>query len=674
MKKFLILLLLPSLILAQKPQDNRATNIGRIGLAVNSYGQIGNGFNPSFWPSQPSCEFPIKPVRTRIEHLFNGGLWVGGYGKSGLSVTTATNDRRFSSEFTQPVDQGLYERSSLLESRYYSPDAISHQDFYCDFTDTNTINPLTGEPISGHNPLGVSVHFETYAWQYSIADNFVILNFTIKNVVDVPIESLYVGLVTDLVVRNTNYRFPAEGSVFYSGTGLGYIDSLRLHYAFDAENRPSDGPTDNYIGIKLLGVDPLLGGSLDSLNNYTVYQVWQFRASTGDPDLISPINDQQRYDKMRFPFPAVKISDLKRPGNRYTLLSVGPFPTLQPGDSVKVAFAVICAKKYGTDPQTDDTPLSKKLLIESAMWAQKTYNGEDRNGNGILDPGEDLDGDGKITRFIFPTILPPPKVRVIPGDRKVDIYWDKSVEDVIDPVLNKKDFEGYRIYMTKHGFDIGYVKSGEDPYILLAEFDKPGNDVGFNTGFGTIKLSEPVTFPDDTVKYYYKFTVQNLLNGWQYIFGVEAFDEGDPVNNIPSQSSIRVLKRVVPGSLPTSDKSKEVGVYPNPYYAKAIWDGSGGERERKIYFYNLPRKCEITIYTLAGDIVDRFIHDADTYSGTDIQWFQVYGDGTQKFSGGEHAWDLISKYDQAIATGLYLFTVKDLETGEIKRGKFVIIK
>jgi hypothetical protein len=45
-----------------------------------------------------------------------------------------------------------------------------------------------------------------------------------------------------------------------------------------------------------------------------------------------------------------------------------------------------------------------------------------------------------------------------------------------------------------------------------------------------------------------------------------------------------------------------------------------------------------------------------------------------KISGGEHAWDLISRYDQAIATGLYLFTVKDLETGEIKRGKFVIIK
>jgi hypothetical protein len=48
--------------------------------------------------------------------------------------------------------------------------------------------------------------------------------------------------------------------------------------------------------------------------------------------------------------------------------------------------------------------------------------------------------------------------------------------------------------------------------------------------------------------------------------------------------------------------------------------------------------------------------------------------GKQILSGGEHAWDLITKYDQAIASGLYLFTVKDKKTGKIKTGKFLIIK
>ena len=47
---------------------------------------------------------------------------------------------------------------------------------------------------------------------------------------------------------------------------------------------------------------------------------------------------------------------------------------------------------------------------------------------------------------------------------------------------------------------------------------------------------------------------------------------------------------------------------------------------------------------------------------------------TPLISGGEHAWDMITMYDQATASGLYLFTVEDKITGNIKEGKFLIIK
>jgi len=43
-------------------------------------------------------------------------------------------------------------------------------------------------------------------------------------------------------------------------------------------------------------------------------------------------------------------------------------------------------------------------------------------------------------------------------------------------------------------------------------------------------------------------------------------------------------------------------------------------------------------------------------------------------SGGEHAWDLITNNDQAIATGMYLFTVKNTRNGDIKTGKFLVVK
>ncbi|MEY4867029.1 MAG: hypothetical protein RLY64_1283, partial [Bacteroidota bacterium] len=39
-----------------------------------------------------------------------------------------------------------------------------------------------------------------------------------------------------------------------------------------------------------------------------------------------------------------------------------------------------------------------------------------------------------------------------------------------------------------------------------------------------------------------------------------------------------------------------------------------------------------------------------------------------------HAWDILSDSKQVIATGLYLFSVKDLKTGKIQTGKFAIVK
>jgi hypothetical protein len=58
----------------------------------------------------------------------------------------------------------------------------------------------------------------------------------------------------------------------------------------------------------------------------------------------------------------------------------------------------------------------------------------------------------------------------------------------------------------------------------------------------------------------------------------------------------------------------------------------------------------------------------------DKRWFGVYVDGNVQFSSGKHAWDLVTTDDQAIATGLYLYTVEDLQMGEIQKGKLTVIK
>jgi hypothetical protein len=166
-----------------------------------------------------------------------------------------------------------------------------------------------------------------------------------------------------------------------------------------------------------------------------------------------------------------------------------------------------------------------------------------------------------------------------------------------------------------------------------------------------------------------------LLNGWQYGFAVTAYDSGDAATGLVSleSSKLQTLNRVIIGVQPVQNGTVPVGVYPNPYYTRAYWDGSQ-ERDRKLYFFNLPTHAEIRIYTLAGDVIDVMQHDATTYNASDIRWFQKYSDGSQQLSGGEHAWDLITRKDQAIASGLYLFTVKDKDSGTIQRGKFLVIK
>jgi len=357
------------------------------------------------------------------------------------------------------------------------------------------------------------------------------------------------------------------------------------------------------------------------------------------------------------------------------LVSTGPFPNMLPGDSMKFTIAVICANKYGPDRMEDDTDYSKYNLFLNSRWAMISYRGEDKNGNGILDPGEDLPPyNGILDRYKLPEPPPPPAIKLVAADGKVDVYWDNSAESFIDPVIGEPDFEGYRLYrarITQENQGSGLKQLLE----LVAQYDM-NDSIGYDTGLDLIRLPQPETL--DGRIYNYRFMNDNLLNGWEYAFAVSAFDRGDPANNLPSLESSALLGagRVFPG--PTPAEKRKVTVFPNPYKAGSLWDGRGDdgiqERSRLIYFANLPERCSIKIYTVAGDLVDVIDHDGKTYSGADIAWFQQYAAGDKVFSGGIHGWDLVTKSDQALATGLYLFTVEDRNSGELSRGKFVVIK
>jgi hypothetical protein len=654
--------------------NSKYTNAGNIAITVSNYGVIGHGFR--LWPTQPSFQYPRG---SGIEHLYAGGPWIGANTPNGIRVTTAAVDvgslragamRGF--EFTTGLDSRVIERSSLPDNKYFHPEAISHQDLMADFSDTNSTNPnQRNEPISDHNPMGIAIHLETYAFNYSFADNFVIFNYWIKNVSKGDLDSVYVGMYGDLVVRNTNITPPTSGTPFFNKGGVGYIDSLNLAYAYDYNG--DGGEADTYGGFKFLGSTPH--------KTRTSYQTWQF-GNTTDPTYFFPSTDPDKYTKMATGLLPVQIQAVAKPLNNMTLITTGPFSRIASGDSINVVFALLAAKmiSWNAPPPDPDQPSNRKLLNQACEWAQRTYNGEDRNGNGVQDSNEvwtNRSGNGMPMpkRYFLPSPPSTPHVKIVLSDKQADVYWDGSAEASVDPISNRKDFEGYRIYGTNPGIDLTESQDFLSKLVLLGDFDRSDDRIGYNTGFGHIRLSQPISFPGDTTKYVYKFSVPGLLNGWQYAFSVTAFDSGDAVTGLQSLESSRLqtMRRVIVGVKPVENETESVGVYPNPYYTKAYWDGTQ-ERDRKLYFYNLPAHAEIRIYTLAGDLVDVMQHDASAYNGSDIRWFNKYADNSQQMSGGEHAWDLITKDDQAIASGLYLYVVKDSNSGNIQRGKFLVIK
>jgi len=651
----------------QDDVNNKFTNVGNITLTVTNYGTIGNGFVA--FPNQPSCQYPKN---SGIEHLFVGGIWIGGVKDGIQTVTTAAVDvssanRTEGFEFTNAAGAGMLERSSLQNSPNFRPDAISHQDFVSEFFDTNLT--ANGTVIQNHTPMGVKVLLETYCYDFNFANNWVILNYKIVNIGyrgnTSPIDSIFVGLWCDGVVRNTNIT-PPGGSSFYNKGADGYVDTLGMAYEYDYNGDP--GFTNSYVGFKFLGTSPK--PDTENVFNKTYFTIWQFRNTT-DPVYFSPTTDASKYIRLNgylgsgLRIDTNQINELRlSPSNRSTLVSYGPYRKSDGSvfrlnysqDTINVVYAVICAKKNGTDPPTLDTDFQKKNLFTAAGWAQSAYD----NGYKLPSP---------------PDV---PRVKAIVKDKNVTLFWAANAERSIDPISNIQDFEGYKIYRTNAGADLTLNQDLTSLLNIVGEFDSAYNNVSNNTGFNFIKLASPKFFDGDTVAYWYSFDFPGQLNGFQYVYSVTAFDKGDVTQNLESLESsiLGNAQRLIVGTPANDNAAAEIGVYPNPYYGSAIWDGGGNKKEllRKIYFYNLPSKCEISIWTLAGDLVDKLEHNAATYNGSDIEWFKTFSDGTQKFAGGEHAWDLVTKNDQAIATGLYIFTVKDSNTGEIKKGKFVIVK
>jgi hypothetical protein len=309
------------------------------------------------------------------------------------------------------------------------------------------------------------------------------------------------------------------------------------------------------------------------------------------------------------------------------MVSAGPFPEMVPGDSI----VFVCAFLGGMD---------RASLLENAQWAQRAFE----------------------NNYILPSPPQPARFKITPESGAIDIYWDSSPESTLDPFYKIPDFEGYRIYITR--------KEGatSDDFELVRDVDVI-DTLGYDTGFDSIRETNLI----DTTLYNYHYEISNLKDGFKYWVSLTSYDKGMPEQGVESMQSGVLATKVLAIPGPSDQIDGTVHVFPNPYRGEAIWDGAR-DREKYIWFINLPRRATIRIYTLAGDHVKTIEFDAGTYTGADVQGLKTSAERTLAMPGGMCAWDLISQRDQAVATGLYIFSVEDKQTGKNQVGKFMIIR
>ncbi len=204
----------------------------------------------------PSFEFPSN---SGLEYLFQGILWIGGVVDGETLVTVAVDPYGWSWDFE------FWPSSNIKEREW-----LGDQECITSFADT-FIRPQGDiwEPdpdMRPHKPLNVEIIQHSYSWQSPPFDDFIILDYSFRNIGQKPISDIYLGFYMDADIYHFSESpyHPEEGAQDdLTGFLRNYVDSsgettkVNIAWAADNNGQPYSGEfteksPNGIIGIKLL--------------------------------------------------------------------------------------------------------------------------------------------------------------------------------------------------------------------------------------------------------------------------------------------------------------------------------------------------------------------------------------------------------------------------------------
>jgi len=423
-----------------------------------------------------------------------------------------------------------------------------------------------------------------------------------------------------------------------------------MSYIYDDDNPTTpeddtgeDGGCPGYIFGRLIYAPPA---------KYDLYGVDKNGDSTRVPLVYThswwnwhndPGTDENRYDymagthSMNFGYRFMPIPyDVGAATFDYRFLQTyGPFH-ITSGETLKIVFAAGVGYGLNGGYDTEFGEGYVRGARQVADYAMTAYY----MGSTNSDPSHPSAPDEDV-HWLIP--LPPatPELHYSVLGNQVKLVWSDVAEYTRDPIDDTLDFAGYRVYRA------AWKASGWE---LLADFD---------SAYAAAHGGYPHEYVDSTA-----------LPGIPYYYAVTAYDCGRPADTILGTPAIPSLETgktnylkkngapypviIVSNVNSTLDNVK---VVPNPYYGSASWEPQYTEYMNKIAFTNLPANCRITIYTISGDMV----YETEFRSAT-----------------GTFFWNLRSRADIEVASGLYLYKVEQYdENNELvdwKIGKFLVVR
>ena len=507
--------------------------------------------------------------------------------------------------------------------------ALSDHDMYCSATDTFSI-----PNISTLLPLGIKVWMKSFAWQGPDFDGILPIEYFFVNVGRHTIRNVYLGWTADMDVG------PLSAGNFAATNYAGYLPEVRTAYTHNAVDRGSTP-----LGLTVLGSSR----RLDSVN--FVFRRWAGGATVSGDSLQYGWLNCEAFQ----PLCIEPDQPPSTPDDVRMIIAFGPLGDMRPGDTVKMAVALVS----GTGITSGPLP-----MLENAKKAIRFYSGGFRPAIRPISPClEIIPGFKKVT-LKWGRTTPCESGR--PGVDPMSI-WDDSnhVADSYPPdhwrrinppqghVKGGRIFEGYRLYRSED--PLGSLNS----FTLLKQFDID-DEFEYNAGLDTM------------------FVDSNLVRGKRYWYTVTSFGIPDrtiiPTSPAPGitiydtlysgtpESPIESSRQSIDLTFSVSDRSGQVLVVPNPYrvdqdytFENGGWEGRGAdwtENNRRIKFIHLPKKCTIRVFTITGDQVTTLEHDDPVR--------------------GELDWDLLSETYRALASGVYIYSVESDLGRQI--GKFVLIR